>query len=269
MSLPIPALVNPHAGGAEKVRDTLGRDSRFVARDIAPATIADAVRAHARDGASRLLVCGGDGTVAAALGASVGTALEIAIFPSGTLNHFAHDLGLPAEDPAALLDIAATGTVMPVDLGYVNGHVILNTSSIGSYVDFVRHRDSARRWLGYRLASLIAAVRVWLRPRSVVVDVHTDDGTHRTFKTPLVFVGVDERKLDRTGLGARLAGGAVSSTSSSSTSGLRRDSARSPLERSSAASRNSFATTASTPISSGMQASSCATRPEPSPWTAS
>jgi diacylglycerol kinase family enzyme len=208
VSLPIPALVNPHAGGAEKVHGALSRDGRFVARDTAPATIADAVRAYARDGASRVLVCGGDGTVAAALGASAGTALEIAVFPSGTLNHFAHDLGLPVDDPTALLDIAATGTVLPVDLGYVNDHVILNTSSIGSYVDFVRHRDSTKRWLGYQLASLIAAVRVWLRPRSVVVDVHADDGTHRTFKTPLVFVGVDERKLDRTGLGARLAGGA-------------------------------------------------------------
>jgi diacylglycerol kinase family enzyme len=116
-------------------------------------------------------------------------------------------VGLPVGDPAALLDIAATGTAHPVDLGYVNGRVMLNTSSVGAYPDFVRHRETVERWLGYHLASGVAAMRVWIRPRLVAVELTADDGTHQIFRTPLLFVGVHERTLGREGFGERKTGG--------------------------------------------------------------
>jgi diacylglycerol kinase family enzyme len=207
---PIPALVNARSGSASRALSALRLDTRFAIRELAPREIAEAVRGEASKRTARILICGGDGTVATALGAAAGTALDVAVFPGGTLNHFARDAGLPINDPTAVLDIAATGSSTLVDLGYVNGHVILNTSSVGSYVDFVRSRETARRWLGYRMSSLVAAIRVWLRPRSVIAEIHSNEGTNHLFQTPLLFVGVDERTLGRSGLGARVAGGARS-----------------------------------------------------------
>jgi diacylglycerol kinase family enzyme len=58
-------------------------------------------------------------------------ALEVAILPGGTLNHVARDFGLPLDNPAATLDIAATEIPTFVALCYVNGHAMLNPSAVG------------------------------------------------------------------------------------------------------------------------------------------
>src|SRR5579885_2328056 len=91
----IPALLNPASGTATRALNVLQSDSRFQVRELDAMHIADAVRAEALVGTRRLLVSGGDGTLAAALAGAAGTALEVAILPGGTLNHFARDLGLP------------------------------------------------------------------------------------------------------------------------------------------------------------------------------
>jgi len=204
----IPALLNPDSGSAARARAALYADGRFRVQELTPTQVGDAVRAEVSRGTRRLLVSGGDGTLSAALGAAAGTGLEIAVFPGGTLNHFARDAGIPLDDPAAALDIAATGTPRPVDLGYVNGHAILNTSSLGLYTEFVRRREYLERWLNYRLASVAAAAAVWRDRQVVNVDIDTGGGARRRFRTPLVFVGIHERILVPAGLGMRRPGGA-------------------------------------------------------------
>jgi diacylglycerol kinase family enzyme len=206
--MPIPVLLNPEAGSAARARAALRTDRRFHIREVEPANIADAVRGEADQGTRRLLICGGDGTLSAAVGAAAGTALEIAVFPGGTLNHFARDFGIPLENPAAALDVAATRIARPVDLGYVNGHVILNTSSVGVYPKFVGRREDLEQRLNYPLATVAAAADVWRDPQALAVDVQTADGARYHFQTPLLFVGVHERVLDRAGLGMRRANGA-------------------------------------------------------------
>ncbi len=202
----IPAFVNAKAGSASSARDALGRDGRFEPREAAPDEIPKLIRAEAArrvgGGRQRVLVCGGDGTIAAAIGAAAGTALELGVLAAGTLNHFARDYGLPL-DPAEALDVAATAPSEPIDVGVVNGRVMVNTASVGAYVDFVRHRESRERYLGYHLASLVAAVSVCFRPRWVEVGLRTSDGNRQSFRTPLLFVGVGEREFGRGGLGKR------------------------------------------------------------------
>jgi diacylglycerol kinase family enzyme len=207
-TFPITALLNASAGSAARARAALRSDSRFDVRELEPSQIADAVRAEALIGTPRLLVCGGDGSLCTALAAAAGTALEIAILPGGTLNHFSRDLGLPPNDPGAALEIAVHGTAAPVDLGYVNGHAILNTSAVGVYVDFVRYREQLEHRLSYRAASVAAAFSVWRRPRALSVRIETADGRQREMDTPLLFIGMHERVLDRAALGMRRRDGA-------------------------------------------------------------
>ena len=204
---PIPALLNPTSGNATRALNVLQADSRFRVRELYAAHIADAVRAEALVGTRRLLVCGGDGTLAAALAGAAGTTLEIAILPGGTLNHFARDIGLP-NDSAAALELAATGEAKPVDLGYVNGHAILNTSSVGIYVDFVRQRERIERRLRYRAASVAAAISLWRSSRALAVDLVTAEGKQRHLHTPLLFVGIQERVFEGAMLGRRRPRGA-------------------------------------------------------------
>jgi len=208
---PIPVFFNPKSGSAADARSALAGDARVELRELDPAAMVDAVRAEVERGTSRIAICGGDGTWSAALGAAAGSVLEVGVIPGGTLNHFARDFGLPLGNPIAALDVVLAGTPRPVDLGRVNGHPILNTSAVGVYVDFVRRRELLERRLRYRAASVGAAIAVWRDPRAFTVEVQAADGARRRVSTPLVFVGIQERILERGApgtLGVRRPGGA-------------------------------------------------------------
>lgn len=199
------AFVNKDAGTADDACDALGKAGGFRVQRIAPAELGDGIRRAIERGARRVLVAGGDGSIATAAGAMRGKACELAILPGGTLNHLAQDLGLP-EDLDDAVRVAAGQTTRTIDAAEVNGRLFLNTSSVGAYVTYVRTRERLERRLGYWLASFVAGVRILARLRTfrVTLDV---DGVEREYITPLVFVGVGERELKMPSLGARLPNG--------------------------------------------------------------
>jgi diacylglycerol kinase family enzyme len=171
------------------------------ARELAAGTVGAAIERLANDGVRRVAVAGGDGTVASAAALAGKLSLELAIIPGGTLNHLATDLGIPDKIDDALR-LALAGEARPVDAGVVNDHLFLNTSSVGSYVTFVRLRERLERLLGYRLASIVAGIRLLIRPRVFTVEIEIE-GQLRSHVTPLVFIGVGERELKLPTLGGR------------------------------------------------------------------
>jgi diacylglycerol kinase family enzyme len=201
----VPAVVNPKAKRGQEVLDLVAADPRVELRETSADGFADAVAAEVKAGTPRILISGGDGTIATAARALRGSRTELAIVPGGTLNHFAKDLALP-DDPAEALELALSGTARPADAAEVDGQLFLNTSSVGVYVLFVRTRERLERRLPYRLASALAALRLLftLKAYSVVLDV---DGRQARYASPLVFIGVGERELQLPSLGARVEGG--------------------------------------------------------------
>lgn len=202
---PIPAFANPASGRGKEAADAIGQDPRFDLRDAGPTGLDDAIRAEAARGTPRVLVAGGDGTIATACAAACETGTELAVLAAGTLNHFARDHGIPTDFPDAL-ELAATGPVQAVDLGFVNDRPFLNTSSVGAYVGFVRHRDRLERWMGYRMASFAAGLRMMARLRSFDVQVRVE-GRASTYRTALVFIGVGERETRFPTFGGRVENG--------------------------------------------------------------
>ena len=198
----IPVFMNPDSGKAAAARGALRASGGFDIREAPPATLAEQVRAAVREGATRVLVAGGDGSIGIAASVLVGTGVELAIIPSGTLNHLARDLGLPlALGAAARVALGAATRV--IDVGAVNDRIFLNTSAVGAYVSFVRLRERIERRLGYRTASLIAGMRLVLHMPSFLVSLQVE-GASREYVTPLVFIGVGERELKLPTLGARV-----------------------------------------------------------------
>lgn len=205
IELSIPAFVNSEAGTADPACDALARERAFQVERIPPADLAARVRRAIEGGARRVLIAGGDGSIATAARELRGTTCELAILPAGTLNHFAQDLGLPTDLDEAVR-VAAGSVTRCIDVAEVNGRLFLNTSSVGVYVTFVRARERLERRLGYWLASAAAAIRILARLRSfrVTLDV---DGVEQEYLTPLVFIGVGERELRLPTLGSRVDGG--------------------------------------------------------------
>jgi diacylglycerol kinase family enzyme/membrane-associated phospholipid phosphatase len=132
-----------------------------------------AARSAVEEGGA-LGVCGGDGTVRLAAGVAMRHGLPLAVFPGGTRNHFALDLGLPSVEATAAAVLGGTAAAVDVARSTGDGESapFLNTFSIGSYPDLVRVRDRWSRRVGSWPASVLAAVHVLrtCEPVDVVVN---------------------------------------------------------------------------------------------------
>lgn len=202
-SAAIPAFVNPNGGSAKAAIEALERSPGFHVRLATRDQFVVALRRAVSDGAPRVVVAGGDGTVAAAAAVLAGTATALAVLPGGTLNHFARDHGIPTDLDEAL-HLAEHGPVRAVDVGYLNDQLFVGTSSVGAYVRFVQTRDRLERYLPYWLASAVAGVRILRTLRTVKVTLESE-GETRVYQAPLVLVAVGERILKPPSLG-QLAG---------------------------------------------------------------
>jgi diacylglycerol kinase family enzyme len=146
---------------------------------------------------------GGDGTIGSIGGALAGSDIALGVLPLGTLNHFARDLGVPLDLAAAVAHIV-DGQPHRVDVGEVNGRVFLNNSSLGLYPDIVRARERQQdrlgrgKWLALAWATLAA-----LRRYAFMSVRLTVDGRERLRRTPFVFIGNNEYRMDGFAIGER------------------------------------------------------------------
>lgn len=153
-------------------------------------------RAVAERGDALLIVGGGDGTIAAAASALVGTETRLGIIPLGTLNHFARDLEIPT-DLGEATRLIAMARERRVDVAEMNGRIFINNSAIGLYPLMVVDRDLQRKRLGRskRLAMLVASIRTLARFNHQRLTLTVNDEQARV-DTPLLFVGNNDYRLD-------------------------------------------------------------------------
>jgi diacylglycerol kinase family enzyme len=195
----IRAFVNLASGSGEAAREALEGVGAFDVAPCDPEQLDRQIERAVSDGAERVVVAGGDGTIAKAAAALVGKETALAVVPGGTLNHFAKDHGIP-KDPVKAAELCANGVTTTTDVATVNGRVFLNTSSVGAYVVFVRARERLERRFGYRIATVVAALRLLGRIRPFTVELELD-GEPRRYRSALVFVGVGERELQLPSVG--------------------------------------------------------------------
>ena len=146
---------------------------------------------------------GGDGTVSTVAAALVDTGIVFGVLPLGTLNHFAKDLGIPLElaDAVAVL---AHGEAGRVDVGEVNGRIFVNNSGLGLYPDIVHDRERQQKrlrrgkWPAFVWATLSALRRYPFLFVALVVD-----GKEVLRKTPFVFIGNNEYRMEGFAIGER------------------------------------------------------------------
>jgi diacylglycerol kinase family enzyme len=198
------AFLNASCGNAENAREAIST-AGFELDVIQPADMEKRLTEAIEGDTKRILVAGGDGTIATAASLIAQTDVELAILPGGTLNHFARDHDIPTDLAKAAL-VAREGRVIGADIGYVNDCVFLNTSSIGAYVTFVRDRENLEKRFGYTIASFFAFIRTLGQLRTFTVTVEID-GNKKSFRCSMVFIGVGERELKVPTLGSRVKNG--------------------------------------------------------------
>ena len=153
-------------------------------------------RAIAERGDELIVVGGGDGSISAAASALAGSKTMLGILPLGTLNHFARDLGIPADLNDAV-ELIAARKARRVDVAEMNDHIFINNSAIGLYPLMVIDRDLQRKRLGRskRLAMIVASVRTLARFNHQRLTLTVNDDKERV-DTPLLFVGNNDYRVD-------------------------------------------------------------------------
>lgn len=213
-------IFNAHAGGGA-CRDWLEANRQTVETLAAGgpvvvvennAELQSAVDRALAQKCDAIVAGGGDGTVNAIASNLAGLPTALGVVPLGTLNHFARDSGVPI-DPAEALNAIAGGYTAQLDVGEVNGHIFLNNSSIGMYVDMVLDRERQQTRLGRGKWPAFAWAMIGTLKRYPFLTVNlTIDGKAVLHRTPFVFVGNNAYLTEGLHIGQRtgLRGGELS-----------------------------------------------------------
>ncbi|MGW7272703.1 phosphatase PAP2 family protein [Streptomyces sp. NPDC054864] len=186
-------VVNPSSGAQPQLMDpvrqlktALPRAEVVLYEEEAgplPKVLAEAARDAARRGGV-FGVCGGDGTVNAAVTAALRFDVPLMVLPGGTFNHFAADLGVDTVADACIA--LAEGSAVRADVGRVKPLAgvgpdggthsepvyFLNTFSLGAYPELVRIREEWSPKIGGPPAALLGVAQIVHtgRPLSAVVN---------------------------------------------------------------------------------------------------
>jgi len=188
-------VVNP-ASGSGTGRRIIGEIRRELPKaEVVEVGPDDSIEKLVRDAAERaevLGIGGGDGTVACAAGVAAELGRPLAVFPAGTFNHFAKDIGCDHE--AKTIRAIREGTVSCVDLVAFSDtketkdakdtKTVINTASIGAYPTFVRVRERLEHKISKPLAAAYAMFHTLRRDDPVRIRF---DG--KTIQTSLFFLG--------------------------------------------------------------------------------
>jgi diacylglycerol kinase family enzyme len=147
-------IMNPRSGSGKVAKFGLKEKAEALGAEVAllegpgVVDVADLARRAVAAGADLLGVAGGDGTQALVAGIAAEHDLPFLVISAGTRNHFAMDLGLDRDNPAACLDaLTSDGVEQRIDLGIIGGRTFVNNASFGAYAEVVEnpaYRDDKR-----------------------------------------------------------------------------------------------------------------------------
>ncbi|MHA5052386.1 diacylglycerol/lipid kinase family protein [Streptomyces sp. SD15] len=130
---------------------------------------------RAKEQGGALGACGGDGTINAATEVAARLGLPLAVFPGGTFNHFAVDLGNQSLDDA--VRAVQGGDAVVADLGRARApggpeQLFLNTFSLGVYSDLVGAREKLEKRIGKWPALVVGLAKVLAKGSPVDISVN-------------------------------------------------------------------------------------------------
>ena len=179
-------VINPASGSGTGARVIDEVREALPAAEIVELDADDDIAAVLRDAAERaevLAVGGGDGTVSCAAGIALQAGVPFAVFPGGTFNHFAKDIG--CDTVAKTVAAIREGSIACVDVLRLNEtDTVINTASIGAYPAFVRSREKLEHKIGKPLAGAYAIFHTLRNEAPVRIKYD-----NKTLQTSLFFLG--------------------------------------------------------------------------------
>jgi diacylglycerol kinase (ATP) len=175
---------NPASGGGSSSAETLARRLRGAGAEVTvrsiedlgdPAGPVEPQRAAALvDGAERLIVAGGDGSIGLAASAAAAAGVPLAVIATGTANDFARALELPDDaDAACALAVDGEAAMRPLDLAAAGERPFVNAASAGLAPAAARKAHPLKGALG-PLAYAVGALHAGLTTKPLSLSVTVD-----------------------------------------------------------------------------------------------
>lgn len=174
-----PLILNPKAKG-EKGRRALKFIMAHATRFTIYATRSreeaiDLARKFAAEGEELVIAAGGDGTLNAVLEGLAGSNTVLGVFPTGTMNVFAREMGIPYDKLENAMEVIDEGHSEEVDLFAMNGAPFVQMAGVGFDAQVIEETTwESKKRLG-PLAYLLAATKV-IRGKPPTLKVTCSDG---------------------------------------------------------------------------------------------
>ncbi|MGC6566079.1 MAG: diacylglycerol/lipid kinase family protein [Akkermansiaceae bacterium] len=185
-----PLILNPRAK-SEKGRRALNFIMENATRFTIYATRSreEAIELACRfveEGEKLVIAAGGDGTLNAVIEALAGSQTTLGVFPTGTMNVFAREMGIPYDKLQNAMEIIDEGHSEEVDLFAMNGTPFVQMAGIGFDAQVIEETTWERKKRLGPLAYLLSATKV-LGETPPQLEIVCDDG--RTFEGVCLLVG--------------------------------------------------------------------------------
>jgi YegS/Rv2252/BmrU family lipid kinase len=133
------------------------------------------------DGYEKIVAAGGDGTIHEVVNGIAGSCAALGLMPIGTMNVFANELGLPANDLGRCWQIIEAGQTRTIDLPTANEKHFVQLAGVGLDAQVVKETSRAFRRNFGPLSYLISAAQIAARrpPRLLIEsdDALTEEGS--------------------------------------------------------------------------------------------
>lgn len=143
-------------------------------------------RKAVEEGFDRIVAAGGDGTINEVVNGIAGSDVTLGLMPMGTMNVFANELGLPANNLARCWEIVRAGHCRWIDLPLANQKHFVQLAGVGLDAQAVKETSLAFKRNFGPLSYLVCAAQIAARkPPRLVIDAEGG----RTMEGSFVLIG--------------------------------------------------------------------------------
>lgn len=194
----IPVILNPAARSAKASGRVAAIQELSPRVKLFPTTGPSDARRFARElaekGAKIVVAAGGDGTINEVVNglrdAGPGCETLLGLLPSGTMNVFSVELGLPAKDLAACWKVIERGNSTTVDLWDVGGHAFVQLAGVGLDAEIIKQTTWERKRALGPLSYVLSAAQLMSKAAPQVL-VHSEG--RESLQGSVVLVGNGKR----------------------------------------------------------------------------
>ncbi|MAB59514.1 MAG: diacylglycerol kinase [Verrucomicrobiales bacterium] len=112
------------------------------------------------DGIENICVAGGDGTINAVIDSILGTEINLGVFPTGTMNLFAREMGLPLNNIKDCWKVIDNGKTKKIDIFKAGDSIFVQVAGVGFDAKIIKETSWENKKRFGRFSYLLSAFNV-------------------------------------------------------------------------------------------------------------